>query len=259
MTARCEARLAAVEFVTRVVALPVTTSTNDDLRRLAAQGAPEGTVVVAERQTAGRGRLGREWHSPPGAGLYLSILLRPREPIEELGRYAVTAAVALCEACRALAGDRVQIKWPNDVLGEGRKLAGILSELRTGGALGAEMVVGIGVNVNGLAEDFPEEIRSTATSLRLLRGGEPFRREDVAAELVRRLAGGVALLRAGRWDELAARFLSYSPSATGRRVRLAAGDLGITRGLHATGALRVETDRGIVLVHSGESVAPAEG
>jgi BirA family biotin operon repressor/biotin-[acetyl-CoA-carboxylase] ligase len=247
-----------VEFVTRVVALPVTTSTNDELRRLAAEGAPEGTVVVAERQTAGRGRLGRPWHSPPGAGLYLSILLRPREPIEEIGRYAVTAAVAVCEACRALAGDHALIKWPNDVLGDGKKLAGILSELRTGGASGAELVVGVGVNVNGLAEDFPEELRSTATSLRLLRGGERFRREDVATEIVRNVAGGVALLRAGRWQELAARFLSYSPSATGRRVRLAAGDHGITRGLHATGALRVETDRGVVLVHSGESVVPAE-
>jgi BirA family transcriptional regulator, biotin operon repressor / biotin---[acetyl-CoA-carboxylase] ligase len=259
VTTRVEQRLAAVDFVTRVLARPVTTSTNDDVRKLAAQGAPEGTVVVADRQTEGRGRLGRAWHSPEGAGLYLSVLLRPTEPAEQLGRYAIAAAVAVCEACRALAGARVGIKWPNDVLGDGRKLAGILCELRGGGAGGAELVVGVGVNVNALEADFPEALRSGATSLRLLRGGEPFRRDDVATEVVRRLAGGVGALRAGRWEEVASRFLSYSPSAAGRTVRLAAGGVGITRGLDATGALRVATDHGIVLVHSGESVVPVEG
>jgi BirA family biotin operon repressor/biotin-[acetyl-CoA-carboxylase] ligase len=233
--------------------LPSTPSTNDEVRRLAVEGAPEGTVVLAERQSAGRGRLGRTWDSPDRAGLYLSLLLRPDDPPEHLGRYPIATAVAVCETCRAIAGDRVGLKWPNDVLAGGRKLAGVLAEMRQGRS-GAELVIGIGINVEQGAEDFPNALRSWATSLRLLGNGLAVEREAVAAALLEALASTLASLRRGAWPEVAERFLRYAPDAEGRRVRLTAGGEGSTRGLDASGALRVATDNGIVLVHGTDSV-----
>jgi len=211
-------------------------------------------VVLAERQSAGRGRLGRTWDSPDRAGLYLSVLLRPADSAERLGRYPIAAAVAVGAACRAFAGERVALKWPNDVLADGRKLAGVLAEMRQGSS-GAELVVGIGINVNQSPEDFPTALRSSATSLRALRDGVAVDREAVAATLLEALAATLTRLRADGWREVAERFLSYAPDAEGRRVRLAAGGEGITRGLDASGALRVATANGIVLVHGTDSVA----
>ncbi len=241
----------------RIVVLGTTGSTNDDARRLAAEGAPEGTVVLAEHQASGRGRLGRTWDSPAGAGLYLSVLLRPTEPASCIGRYPIAAAVAVCTACRAFAGDCAVLKWPNDVLAHTAKLAGILSELRHG-ASGAELVVGIGVNANQSREDFEPSLRATATSLRLLRGGVSVEREAVAVALLQALFSTITLLRTDGWTEVAEQFLRYAPEATGSRVRLAAGGEGRTDGLDASGAMRVATANGIVLVHAGESVARYE-
>jgi len=239
----------------RIVVLESTGSTNDDARRLAAEGAPEGTVVIAHRQTAGRGRLGRPWDSPAHLGLYLSIVLRPPDPPERLGRYAVAAAVAVCEAARALVGPSVTVKWPNDVLAGGRKLSGILAELRSGPS-GAELVVGVGINVNQLPADFPQGL--AATSLRILAGGAPLAREGVAFALLRALDEATCLLRSDDWTEIATRFLRYAPDAAGRRVRLASGGTGVTSGLDATGALAVTTASGVVLAHAGESVTLIE-
>jgi BirA family biotin operon repressor/biotin-[acetyl-CoA-carboxylase] ligase len=237
--------------------LESTASTNDDVRRLASEGAPEGTVVVAEHQWAGRGRLGRTWESADRVGLYLSILLRPDERPDQLGRYPIAAAVAVCEACRSFAGDRVGLKWPNDVLAGGRKLAGVLAEMRQG-VSGAELTLGIGINVEQGAADFPGALRVWATSLRLLGDGVAVEREAVAAALLEALASTIEELRRGGWKEVAERFLRYAPDAQGKRVRLGAGGEGLTRGLDASGALRVATENGIVLVHGTDSVAVIE-
>jgi BirA family biotin operon repressor/biotin-[acetyl-CoA-carboxylase] ligase len=253
---RLVGRLAHVELVREVIVHDVTGSTNDDARALAARGAPEGTVVLADSQTSGRGRLGRTWVSPDRAGLYLSVLLRPSEPPALVGRYAIAAAVAVCASCRELTDDRVILKWPNDALAEGRKLAGILSELRQG-PQGAELILGFGVNVHQAAEDFPQELRETATSLRRL-GGFPLDRESVAVALLTSLTVEIARIRSERWPEVAERFMRYAPDAMGRRVRLAAGGEGITSGLDGSGALRIATERGIVLTHAGESVTLVE-
>jgi BirA family biotin operon repressor/biotin-[acetyl-CoA-carboxylase] ligase len=247
-------RVKHVALVRRIVAHDATGSTNDDVRRLAAEGAPEGTVVVASQQLAGRGRLGRTWESPNHLGLYLSILLRPTETSQRIGRYPIACAVAVCAACRELAGDRAILKWPNDVLAGGAKLAGVLSELRQGAA-GTELVVGVGINVNQLGDDFSVELRGRATSLRILRAGAPVDREGVAAGLLEALGETIVRLRKDAWAEVAERFLRYAPHAVGTRVRLAAGGSGLTRGIDPTGALRVETSGGIVLVHASDSVA----
>jgi BirA family biotin operon repressor/biotin-[acetyl-CoA-carboxylase] ligase len=211
-------------------------------------------VVLAERQSAGRGRLGRAWDSPDRAGLYLSVVLRPTDPPEHIGRYPIAAAVAVCETCRALVGDRVALKWPNDVLAEGRKLAGVLAEMRQGPS-GAELVLGIGINVDHGSDDFPPALRAWATSLRMLREGVAVEREEVAVSLLESLASTLADLRKDAWAQVAERFLRYAPDAEGRRVRLAAGGDGRTHGLDASGALRVATANGIVLVHASDSVA----
>ena len=256
--ARLSAELSGVPFVQRTVVLDVTGSTNDDARLLAVDGAPEGTVVVARRQTAGRGRRGRAWQSRSGLGLYLSVVLRPPEPPTLIPRYAIASAVAAVEACRPFGGEIVRAKWPNDVLAGTRKLAGILAETRAG-SVGTEMVLGFGINVDHAEEDFPAEIRDTATSLRLLGGGEPVAVHAVARTLAESLAAAVAALRSGAWEDVARRFLSYEPNAAGCRVRLARGGEGVTDGIDASGALRVATPGGVILLHAGEAMDVLEG
>lgn len=155
----------------RVVYLPETGSTNDVVRVEARAGAPEGLVVVADRQTAGRGRRGRAWDSPAGLGLWFSVLLRPSLPARQAPLLAFVAAAAVREAVAAAAGVPVLIKWPNDVVAlDGRKVSGILVEMEADGDRVRHCVVGIGVNVNQQPADFPPEVRPSAVSVRLLAG-----------------------------------------------------------------------------------------
>lgn len=144
-------------------------STNAVLRSMAASGAPEGTVVVADEQTEGRGRAGRAWFSPPGVGLWLSVLLAPRLPPRELVPLSMVTAVSVADALRRDFGIDARIKWPNDVYAGGRKLGGILLESLQGAGGPVEwVVVGIGLNVNLDAGDLPPDIASTAVSMRML-------------------------------------------------------------------------------------------
>jgi BirA family transcriptional regulator, biotin operon repressor / biotin---[acetyl-CoA-carboxylase] ligase len=138
-------------------------STNNYAKELGARGAPEGTLVTAEAQTGGRGRLGRTWNSPPGVGLYVSVVLRPMLPPMELPQITLTTAVAVVRAVRRLTGGTPGIKWPNDLLINGQKLGGILTEMETESDRIRHAVVGLGLNVNN--PDFPPELAATATSL----------------------------------------------------------------------------------------------
>ena len=142
-------------------------STNDVVRSRAAAGAAEGLLVVADSQSAGRGRLGRSWHSPPGQNLYLSLLLRPALPARHATSLTLLAGASLARTL-AKAGGAPRLRWPNDLLlpaaGEFRKAAGILTEMATNGEAVRHIVLGVGVNVNGL--DFPPELAERATSLR---------------------------------------------------------------------------------------------
>jgi len=151
--------------------LPACASTNDVARARAAAGAAEGFVIVADSQSAGRGRLGRSWHSPPGQNLYLSLLLRPALPARQVAPLTLLAGAALARTLTA-AGVTPRLHWPNDLLvpaaGEFRKAAGILTEMATSGEEVRHVVVGIGLNVNG--QEFPPDLAQRATSLRLALG-----------------------------------------------------------------------------------------
>jgi BirA family biotin operon repressor/biotin-[acetyl-CoA-carboxylase] ligase len=154
----------------RVIRLGAVDSTNDAAARLAAEGALEGTAVVAAEQLAGRGRQGRPWHSPVGDNIYCSVILRPPRPVREWPDLSWTLAAGVASCARACGAGGAVVKYPNDVLVEGRKLAGLLLESRTGSGGQAALVAGIGVNVNTGAEAFPAALLSSATSLAILTG-----------------------------------------------------------------------------------------
>jgi len=141
-------------------------STNDRAFQMAEAGAAEGTIVVAEKQTKGRGRLGRAWHSPPGTGIYLSIILRPKFRPEQAPGLSIMTALALAETVRNYCPNDTMIKWPNDVQIGKRKLAGILTELSTDRRAINFVIVGIGINVNQGVGHFPDGLKESATSLR---------------------------------------------------------------------------------------------
>lgn len=165
--------------------LSETDSTNSACRRLALEGAPDGTVVLADCQTAGRGRRGRSFQSPAGKGLFFSILWRPDCAPEKLLPLTALSAVAVCRAIRQVCGAQAQIKWPNDLVLSGRKLAGILTEMALEGESGhvSHVVVGIGVNVHQRLTDFDGEVAQIATSLDLALGGSVCRAQLAAALL----------------------------------------------------------------------------
>ncbi len=227
----------------------VASSTNDLVWELARRGAPEGTTIVADAQSGGRGRQGRQWFSAPGLGLYVSTLLRP--PQEALSTlWTLAAGIAACEACRHC-GVPVELDWPNDLVHEGRKLGGVLVEARQNAPAGSELVIGTGINVGHEAEDFPPPLRERASSLRLVLG-RPLSRLAVAAAYLRALAFWHARLVAGDTASVHRRWLALAPAARGRRVRVRgpAGTSweGITDGLDPAGALRVRQRSGEVLV-----------
>ena len=212
-------------------------STNERARQLALACAPHGTLVTADQQSAGRGRQGRSWSAPAGSALLMSLVLRELEPTLPLA-----AAVAVCEACEAVAPVACGIKWPNDVWIDERKLAGILVEGRPQEGWG---VLGIGLNVAMAEDEFPEELRGAATSLRIA-AGEPPSTERLLNELLgtldRRLADPAAeVLEAWRARD----------ALRGRTVRWQGGE-GTAAGIDAEGALLVETTDGRVALDAGE-------
>ena len=145
------------------------TSTNDVLKQMAAQGAPHGTVLVAGHQTGGRGRLGRSFLSPPDVGIYLSVLLRPSSPADQLMHLTCAAGNAACDAIASVAGIQPGIKWTNDIVCRKRKLAGILTEMVFGSMQTIDCaIIGIGINCTQRPGDFPEEIRDFAGSLAMV-------------------------------------------------------------------------------------------
>jgi BirA family biotin operon repressor/biotin-[acetyl-CoA-carboxylase] ligase len=150
----------------KIYAFQSVKSTNDLAAQLAEQGEPEGTIVTSEQQTVGRGRLGRKWHSPPKSGIYVSVILRPKFKPELAPGLSVMTALALRDAIHSICPGEVRIKWPNDILIANRKTAGILTELYADKEKIDFVIIGVGINVNMKAEEFPADLRATATSIR---------------------------------------------------------------------------------------------
>lgn len=222
-----------------------TTSTNDIIERLARDGVKEGVVVFAESQTKGRGRLGRRWTSPRGQGLWFSILLRPKLRPTEATQLTILAATALAEAIRQHTGLAPGVKWPNDLLLRGRKVAGILTELTAEPDRIRHIVLGIGLDVNQAAADFPPDLRRTATSLRV-EAGHPFNRAELAAGILRALDHDYARLRDGQFEEIADEWEELC-TTLGREVVVAIGSRrirGRAESLDSEGALLVRTEHG---------------
>jgi BirA family biotin operon repressor/biotin-[acetyl-CoA-carboxylase] ligase len=219
-------------------------STNSEAKRLAHAGAPEGTIVLAESQCKGKGRMERTWVSPRGAGIYLSVVLRPRILPKEVQKLTFVAAVALAFTLRNL-GIMSQIKWPNDILVNGKKVAGILMELTSGAKLVDFIVVGIGVNVNTSIDELPLSIRNLATSIHMVTDRPPQRREIIQ----------VLLLQLELWYE---RFLAESfdmvleawrqlSNTLGTRVRVTLSDKtleGMAEAVASDGSLMVRDNKG---------------
>lgn len=157
-------------------------STNDAVMAAGHAGEPEGLAILADRQTSGRGRLGRPWASTPGLGIYTSVLLRPPVPPVQAPLLTLMAGLAAADAIEAAAHVEPVLKWPNDLLCDARKVVGILTEMTTIGHRIGHVAIGIGVNVHQRREDFPESLRDTATSLDLA-GGHPVDRGELAAAL----------------------------------------------------------------------------
>jgi BirA family biotin operon repressor/biotin-[acetyl-CoA-carboxylase] ligase len=226
------------------------TSTNDLAAAMAERGAPEGTVVSANAQHAGRGRYGRTWSSPAGAGLYVSTVLRPQPRIASL--ITIAAGVAIAEAIQAATGLVTRVKWPNDIYAGDRKLAGVLAEA-TGGAAGLQHVV-LGCGINVMPAAYPPDVAARATSIE----GELGRAADrglLLAELLSSLAFRYEQLRSGQSGSVTNAWRARAAHSFGRAVRWdAAGNMleGIAENIDEGGALVVRTRSGIEHVISGE-------
>ncbi|HWB05152.1 MAG TPA: biotin--[acetyl-CoA-carboxylase] ligase [Verrucomicrobiales bacterium] len=237
-----------------------TGSTNDDARQLALKGAAHGTAVLAEAQRYGRGRRGAAWISPPQRNLLCSVVLRPSLPVEKWSRLTHACALAVCEALEGIPDlPPPQIKWPNDVYLRGRKVCGILVESAVD-ARGSFAIAGVGINLNLTAGDLPEELRDSATSVWLERGGQPVSREAFAIQFLRRLH--VNCLRAEKdIPELLADCESRS-YLSGKRISLLTGSEtmeGLAAGLGPEGELRLVLPGGqIKLVSSADYVRPTD-
>jgi len=158
-------------------------STNTLAQQLAMNGAPEGTLVIADEQTNGRGRRGRNWFSPPHSGIWMSLILRPQLPLAHAAQITLVAAIALAKALSKVTGVTAGIKWPNDILFGKKKCCGILTEMHAESDQIHHLVVGIGINVNVPEEAFPEELREIATSLQAIKGTRIPRADVVQAVL----------------------------------------------------------------------------
>lgn len=166
---------------------PTIDSTNTEAKRLAAQGVPHGTIILADHQTGGRGRMGRSFHSPAECGIYMSLLLRPRCKAEQLMHLTCATAVTVCDGLQKAVDLRPGIKWTNDLVLGGRKLGGILTELGLGTSGNVEYaIIGIGINCNHSLADFPPELHSMVTSL-ALSTGQPVDRAKIAASVIEAL------------------------------------------------------------------------
>lgn len=221
-------------------------STQTIAHKLAREGAPSGTLIIADHQTAGKGRLGRSWFSPPGTGIWMSLIIRPDIPLSNAPQLTLLSAVALAQVLKEYAKE-VGIKWPNDLLIHGKKVAGILTELNAEPDRINYVVIGIGLNVNQEAEHFPEELGNVATSLRL-ETGTVISRNKLIIELIHRWEKVYSLYLEHGFAPIRTLWESYAVSL-GREIiaRTLQGDIkGYAEGITADGVLLLRDEQGVV-------------
>ena len=224
-------------------------STNEAVKRAAAEGAAEGLVIVGEEQTAGKGRRGRNWKSPAGESVYMSVLLKPVLPVEALSELTLVMGLSVAQAVSGLYGLDAAIKWPNDIVIRGKKICGILTELISP----CSIVIGTGINVNNTA--FPAELADKAVSLRMIRGEKTSRGRVLAETLLCFRDNYRICLRTGDLSGIQEAYNSRLISR-GRPVRIEdprGPYTGISRGIDTSGRLIVERSDGKVeAISSGE-------
>ncbi len=250
----------AVEFGRPVFHYPSVDTTMRVAATRAREGCPEGTVVTADEQTAGRGRLGRRWESEPGQGLYLSLVLRPACRPDQAPLLTLVAGLAVKEAIEHAAGVRCDIRWPNDILIGKRKCCGILVEMEAAGGQVSHVVVGIGINVNQL--EFPPALDGTATSLRI-ETGRRWTMDSVMRSVLESTASVYDIFRTAGAEPIIKAFERASTYACGRRVvieglppRAAGPARGVTAGLSPSGHLLLRSEDGTVAPVLAGSVRP---
>jgi len=230
-------------------------STNDLAKRLAREGSAEGTVVLAEEQTEGRGTKGRSWHSPRGLGLYASVILRPRRA--DLSLLPLAAGVACLEAVREATGLEAALEWPNDIIWKHRKLGGILCEGEFLGNVVSFAVLGIGLNIGQEGEDFPAALRRTATSLRIALGRE-VDRAAVEKAIWPALNRWYTTWVRGRKEEIVRAYESRFaiPAGAAVKVRRDGGtSRGVYRGIDLRARLKLEKEGKEILLSPAEILA----
>jgi BirA family transcriptional regulator, biotin operon repressor / biotin---[acetyl-CoA-carboxylase] ligase len=222
-----------------------TTSTNDLMARLARAGVKEGVVIFAESQTQGRGRLGRTWISPARKGLWFSVLLRPEIAPQAATQLTIASATSLARAITLQTGIVPEIKWPNDILIRGRKIAGILTEMSAELDHLKEVILGIGIDVNLEAHEFPAPLRKIATSIRI-ESGQMTDRAGLAVAILRELDRDYERIKRGEFDAVAEQWQRHC-STIGSQVSIRVGDRvvrGRAESLDADGALLLRGQHG---------------
>ncbi len=230
-----------------------TSSTNNEAKRLAADEAVEGTIIVSEAQTLGRGRLNRGWFSPPGGGVWVSVILRPPFPPQEAPKCTLLAAVATVEAIREASGLECGIKWPNDIFWQGRKVVGILTEMSAEMDAINYVVLGIGINVGLTEADFPEELREIVASVSMGAGRE-VSRVELLQKLLARLEYWYQLVKKEGFAPVLEAWRRESVTL-GQPVRVLAGEEtydGVAEELAEDGSLLVRTESGLRRVLAGD-------
>jgi len=244
-----------------IVCLKETESTNVHAKAMAVHGTPEGTVIVADSQTQGRGRRGRDWFSPPREGLYLTVILRPQIRPMEAPRLTLMTSVAVAEAIESTTAANCRIKWPNDVLIGGKKVAGILTEIHSEMDAVNFIVLGIGINVNTPRESFPEELRERATSL-FIETGRSLSRVTLLQACLERIEAHYEEFNDGRFDDVMARWRERS-DIIGREIEV---DMinrrcrGVAVEFDADGVLILKDENGnLQRIFSGDVMLPEPG
>jgi BirA family transcriptional regulator, biotin operon repressor / biotin---[acetyl-CoA-carboxylase] ligase len=240
---KLEKSLAGKFFGHKLYFISETGSTNDEAYSLGLNGASEGTVVIADSQHKGKGRMQRVWHSPSGVNIYTSVILKPQIPLSKASQISIVSGVAVAETLNQYCPEKVWLKWPNDVLIGGKKVCGILAQIKMKANTIDFIVLGIGININLSREQFPQNIKEIATSL-FIETGRKISRQKLIISLYENLAKCYKQLHQEGFDRIKEKWLRLAPMI-GQTVQVMFKDEtieGKATGLDEDGSLMLFTD-----------------